>query len=178
MLAMMEIWDSIESGVTDESYRNQITKGIVKKSKGQNIWDKSPWRSDENSAAPSLTSVTELIHPIHNRQWTIREYARLMGFPDDFIFYPEKSETEIIQTLAQGVPAQFIEYITSEIKEAINGERELIKNSNDAILSFQHHSKEKFKVFDINELLSLSEKEENGKCIGLEADKTYDDLLK
>ncbi|MNV95580.1 hypothetical protein D3C71_1904860 [compost metagenome] len=101
-----------------------------------------------------------------------------MGFPDDFIFYPDQCETEIIQTLAQGVPAQFIEYITSEIREAINGERELIKGSNDSILAFQHHSKEKYKAFDEKELLSLSEKDEKGKCIGLEADKTYDDLLK
>lgn len=168
MLAMMGLWDSIDSSVTDESYRKQITGAIVKKAAGKNIWDKSPWRSDENGPAPSLTGVTELIHPIHNRQWTVREYARLMGFPDDFIFYPEEGETEIIQTLAQGVPAGFIEYISGEIKAAINGDRKMIQGSESKVLCFQHHNKEMFQTFTEAEMNEMTE---------LEADKKTFEIL-
>jgi Site-specific DNA methylase len=167
MLTMMEMWDSIKDTVTNESDIKQITRAIAKKSANKNIWDKSPWRSGENSPAPSLTSVTELIHPIHNRQWTIREYARLMGFPDDFIFYPDECETEIIQTLAQGVPASFIEYITSEISSAIKGERKLIDNSENKILNFQHHTKEKYHAYTKEEMYEMTQ---------LEVDKFFEVL--
>lgn len=176
MLSIMDMWDEIKDTVTDTSYINQITTAKAKKEKGQNIWDKSPWRSGENDAAPSLTSVTELIHPIHNRPYTIREYARLMGYPDDFIFEPEKSETEIIQALAQGVPAPFIEYISSEIKEAISGNRRMIIGSRHKELCFQHHSKGKYNTFTMEELKSLVEPNDKGKVEGLEVDKTFSDL--
>lgn len=176
MLSIMDMWDEIKDSIKDNSYINQIENAKAKKEKGQNIWDKSPWRSGENDAAPSLTSVTELIHPIHNRQYTVREYARLMGYPDDFVFYPEETDVDIVQTLAQGVPAPLIEYIASEIKEAINGNREMIQGSHLKTLCFQHHSKGKWNTFTMEELYSLSEKNDKGKVEGLEVDKTFSDL--
>lgn len=177
LLTVIDNYDTLKNEI---SKKNQTTVEHAKEKleQGKNIWDKSPCRIHEDSPAPSLTSVTELIHPIHNRQWTIREYARLMGFSDDFVFYPEESPTEIIQSLAQGVPADFITYIANEVKAVLDGERQMIEGSEDKTLSFQHHNKELYNAFDLEELQSFLEKDEKGKYIGLDADKTFKKLEK
>ena len=175
MLTVMKDWENIKPNITNEFYIRQIEKAILKKSQGKNIWDKSPWKSAENRQAPSITSVTELIHPVLNRPWTIREYARLMGYPDDFEFYLEETNIDIIQTIAQGVPAEFIKYVSNEIKEVLNGNRVMLDNL-DGVLSFQHHTKKKYKVFNKEEILSFNEKNEKGKIIGLDVDSTFKNL--
>ena len=38
-------------------------------------------------------------------------------------------ETDIIQCIAQGVPANFVEYIANEVKEALDGNREFVEDS-------------------------------------------------
>lgn len=177
LLTIIDHWDTLKDEI-DDKYKNQILKAKEKLEQNKNIWDKSPGRSTDDCSAPSLTSVTELIHPIHHRQWTIREYARLMGYPDDFIFYPDECETEIIQTIAQGVPAGFVEYIVTEIREALKGERQMIEDSEDKVLSFQHHTKEVYKAFKKEELLEFNKKDSKGRTIGLDADKTFKKLEK
>ena len=82
--------------------------------KGGSVWDKSPLRLDLNGRAPSITSVNRYIHPTENRDIYVRECARLMGYPDSFKFY-NGSKVSTIQCVAQGVPVNFIEYISSEI---------------------------------------------------------------
>jgi len=78
-------------------------------------WNKSPWRPDK--LAPSMTSLTRIIHPTEDRDFYIREYAALMGYPNDFVFYTD-GQTPIVQCIAQGVPVNFIRYISSEIKNS------------------------------------------------------------
>lgn len=154
----------------DTSTVKQIEKSIERKANNQNIWDKTPWRPKEDNPAPSLTSVSCFIHPVENRQWTIREYARLMGYPDHFEFFlDEGCKTDIIQCLAQGVPAGFVEYISKEINEALKGNRDLIDNSENQQLSFQHHNHEKYKTYSKDELQELK---------GLDSDKDFIDLEK
>lgn len=41
---------------------------------------------DPNSIAPTVLGSSRFIHPFENRLLTVREQARLMGFPDNFIF--------------------------------------------------------------------------------------------
>ncbi|MNM48968.1 Modification methylase HaeIII [compost metagenome] len=169
LLTAVSKWDEWSQFFNKEdhnTYIKQIEQAIEKKKDGKNIWDKSPWRTGENNAAPSLTSVTELIHPIHSRPFTIREYARLMGFPDDFVFYTEETNTDIIQALAQGVPAPFVKYITGEISEALNGNRALI-NNDQGLVNFQHHTKGLHKTYTYDEMKLMT---------GLDVDKSFDKL--
>lgn len=171
LLTAINMFDELEEHFMNDSQTlKQIKTAQAKKEAGKNIWDKTPWRQSENKPAPSLTSVSCYIHPIHNRQWTIREYARLMGYPDSFEFDLEGGcETDIIQCLAQGVPAGFIEYIASEINEALNGNRELQDNTEDKTLTFQHHTKSQYKSFSTAELNDMT---------ALEVDKSFDILQK
>lgn len=100
-----------------------ISKPVIKLKdkldKNLNIWDKSPWRAGLDSKFPSLTSLTRIIHPTENRELYIGEYAAIMGYPDDFIFYKE-CKTNPIQCIAQGVPVNFIRYISKEIMNSFN----------------------------------------------------------
>ena len=41
---------------------------------------------DPNDVAPTVLGSSRFIHPFENRLLTVREQARLMGFPDSFIF--------------------------------------------------------------------------------------------
>jgi DNA (cytosine-5)-methyltransferase 1 len=40
-----------------------------------------------NSLAPTVMGKSRFIHPVENRILTVRENAKLMSFPDDFIFF-------------------------------------------------------------------------------------------
>ncbi|MNY55674.1 hypothetical protein D3C86_1916720 [compost metagenome] len=89
-----------------------------------------------------------------------------MGFPDDFVFYTEETNTDIIQALAQGVPAPFVKYITGEISEALNGNRALI-NNDQGLVNFQHHTKGLHKTYTYDEMKLMT---------GLDVDKSFDKL--
>jgi DNA (cytosine-5)-methyltransferase 1 len=81
-------------------------------------WDKSAAPLYWDGIAPSMTSLTRLIHPSGTRQVSVREQARLMGYPDDFAFV-STGKLNVIQCLAQGVPAPFVEWVAREIKGAL-----------------------------------------------------------
>lgn len=85
-----------------------------------NIWDKSPWRVDLEDKFPSMTSLTKIVHPTEDRDLYIREYAAIMGYPDDFVFYPNECKTPTVQCIAQGVPVNFIRYISKEIMKSFD----------------------------------------------------------
>lgn len=103
-----------------------------KLSEGKGYWDKFPKRLDENHTAPSLTSASLLIHPIHNRDLNVREYARFMGYPDTFKFYTEEGGCQIspIQCIAQGVPVNFIKYVVGQMHCAVEGNLPIFENTN------------------------------------------------
>lgn len=111
--------DSIKSKLTEEEL-DLVNRSKVKYDKGGSVWDKSPLRLNLNSRAPSITSVNRYIHPLYNRDLYIREYARLMGYPDDYKFFSGGKVSEI-QCIAQGVPVNFIRYISSQIKKSFDG---------------------------------------------------------
>ena len=120
----------------------------------QRIWDKSPWRSPKDGRAPSLASVVRIMHPTKNRDLYIREYARLMGYPDDFVFYTKECSTPAIQCIAQGVPVNFIRYISKEIKDSfktkefIDGDIVYINQCNPNNIRTKTYSREEFSRTD------------------------------
>ncbi|MFW6008066.1 MAG: DNA cytosine methyltransferase [archaeon] len=159
----LENWDIVSKKLNHEKVREEVLKRKAKLNEGKRIWDKSPYRMSEDKYCPSLTSVTQLLHPIHNRSFTIREYARLMGYPDDFEFYPNEINLPIIQNIAQGVPAKFIKYITTEIKESLLGNRKLIENSEDKVFIFQHHTHNVWKSYTLEESNTIKKLEHKGE---------------
>lgn len=72
---------------------------------------------------PSVTIRTEFfkpekgryLHPVEHRPITHREAARLMGFPDRFIFVGSK--TEIARQIGNAVPPQLAGAIATEVKK-------------------------------------------------------------
>ena len=117
-----------------EKFKKSISSMLFKIRNNKRYWDKSPVRVEENYLFPSMASVVEIIHPKHDRQLTIREYARIMGYPDDFIF-SDDCETPIIQCIAQGVPVEYFKWISGEVKAALEGNRKTTPNE----IVYQHH---------------------------------------
>lgn len=111
-----------------KSFAHQIYRSHDRVLKGEGIWDKSPTRLNEQKHFPSLTSLCVFIHPTQDRFLTIREYARIMGYPDDFEFY-EGGKLSYVQCMAQGVPVNFIKYILSQIDNVKQGKAKFIKNN-------------------------------------------------
>jgi DNA (cytosine-5)-methyltransferase 1 len=69
-------------------------------------------------------------HPLRNLPLTIRERARLQGFPDDFIFYGTKlankkgewdhdKNNDLVKQTGKAMPWQFNEYVGRQIKAHI-----------------------------------------------------------
>lgn len=137
-----------------ESIANDVKKIRYKMEHNERIWDKSPWRSSADDHAPSLASVVRIIHPTENRDFYVREYARLMGYPDDYIFYPDEVKTPIIQCIAQGVPVNFIRYISKEIKDSfktkefVDGDVVYINQCNPNNIRTKSYSTEEFSQTD------------------------------
>ena len=64
-----------------------------------------------------------IIHPIHNRRYTIREVARIQTFPDDFIFIDDsmKNITAMYKVIGNAVPVKLANTIAKAIKEQVFG---------------------------------------------------------
>ena len=149
--ALVREFDNIKDEL-NESEIKLVMDYINKKNQNKNIWDKTAYRLDNNSTAPSMTSMAQFIHPTEDRELYIREYARIMGYPDDFIFYPNECKCSTIQCLAQGVPVNFIKYISKEIKRCLISNYNYIEDKN---VVFQHHSQNKLYMFNIEEFMNI-----------------------
>lgn len=85
---------------------------------------------------PSLTVTgfifNKFVHPYENRFVTVREAARLQGFPDDFSFWGSLTSTQ--QQVGNAVPIPLGKALFSQIRDfAI--QNELIKNNSMSALS-------------------------------------------
>lgn len=152
----IRIYDE-HSGEFTEKWKKLVDHEIAKmKRKGHNgIWDKSPVRPDGNKFAPSMTSLTHIIHPTENRELYIREYARLMGYPDEFVFYPEASKVTCVQACAQGVPVNFIWYASKELRRIFEGKDVEYSGDETKDLVFQNHSAKEYVPFTKDEFAAL-----------------------
>lgn len=76
-----------------------------------------------HSQKPSLTINTghrSHFHYLYNRIPTVRESARLQSFPDDFIFYGNKSQQ--YKQVGNAVPPMLGEVVATKLKEYLQGD--------------------------------------------------------
>lgn len=62
----------------------------------------------------------EYIHPEQDRTITIREAARLQGFPDRFVFHGDRSSQ--YDQVGNAVPVQLAQAIAAEVRRCLDGE--------------------------------------------------------
>lgn len=61
------------------------------------------------------------IHPYENRMFTHREVARIMGFPDDWVIKPIRTEKNLSFGWGKGILVQCGEWIGSWVQAALDG---------------------------------------------------------
>jgi len=96
---------------------------IKKTSGGTDLFGRLWWNR------PSVTIRTEFfkpekgryLHPSEHRPITHREAARLMGFPDDFVF--KGTKTEIAKQIGNAVPPDLAAAIAAVVKDALTAQR-------------------------------------------------------
>ncbi|MCS7128088.1 MAG: DNA cytosine methyltransferase [Sulfolobales archaeon] len=76
-------------------------------------------RLHPNKIAPTVQGSSRFIHPFENRLLTVREQARLMGFPDSFIFIGGR-EVEY-DMVGEAVPPPLAKAIAECIAEKLRG---------------------------------------------------------
>lgn len=88
-------------------------------------------KSNWNGHCYVLIGTNPCLHPLRNLPFTIRERARLMGFPDTFSFegvrydgkgyeWDHSRNANIIKQTGKAVPLQFIRYLSKQIKCHMN----------------------------------------------------------
>ncbi len=98
---------------------------IKKTSGGTDLFGRLWWNK------PSVTIRTEFfkpekgryLHPTEHRPITHREAARLMGFPDDFVF--KGSKIEIARQIGNAVPPPLAGALSTLVKESLDGSVEI-----------------------------------------------------
>jgi DNA (cytosine-5)-methyltransferase 1 len=75
-------------------------------------------RLDPRRIAPTVLGSSRFIHPYENRFLTVREQARLMGFPDTFIFVGGRDEQ--YNLVGEAVPVPLAKAIAEYIVEILD----------------------------------------------------------
>ncbi len=78
-------------------------------------------RLDPRTIAPTVLGCSRFIHPYEPRFLTVREQARLMGFPDDFVFMGGRDEQ--FNQVGEAVPVPLSRAIATFIYENIEQTR-------------------------------------------------------
>ena len=62
-----------------------------------------------------------IIHPVHNRRYTIREIARIQSFPDDFVFVDDtlKNIVAMYKVIGNAVPVKLGEAMATAIMQQV-----------------------------------------------------------
>ncbi len=74
-------------------------------------------RIDPDDVGPTVMGSSRFIHPYEDRILTVREQARLMGFPDDHIFLGGKDDQ--FNQVGEAVPPPLARSIAEEIKKIL-----------------------------------------------------------
>ncbi|MCD6301089.1 MAG: DNA cytosine methyltransferase [Staphylothermus sp.] len=72
-------------------------------------------RLDPYKTAPTVLGSSRFIHPFENRFLTVREQARLMGFPDTFVFFGGRDEQ--YNMIGEAVPVPLAKAIAEYVLE-------------------------------------------------------------
>lgn len=81
----------------------------------RNVYGRLPWDRPANTITTKCNSFTRgmFAHPSSNRNITMREAARLQGFPDDFVF--EGNRVAVAHQIGNAVPPPLARAIGAEI---------------------------------------------------------------
>jgi DNA (cytosine-5)-methyltransferase 1 len=82
---------------------------------GRVLGHKTRLRGDE--LAPTVMGSSRLVHPLDNRFLTVREHARLMGFPDDHVFAGGRGQQ--YDQVGEAVPPPLARAIAAEVKRLL-----------------------------------------------------------
>ena len=124
-----------KEGTSFRYYSPHAPEGETKVKPG---WYKQYW---EGTCAV-LDGGSGHMHPKRNLPFTIRERARIQGFPDDFIFYGVRLDGEgkwihernidILKQTGKAMPIQFNRYVANQVAAKIKGEE--FKSSGDRLI--------------------------------------------
>ena len=70
--------------------------------------------------APTVMGSSRFVHPFEDRILTVREQARLMGFPDDHVFYGGREVQ--YDEVGEAVPVPLARAIAREVKRVLEGD--------------------------------------------------------
>jgi len=102
-------------------YKDKIFKYInhinEKKAKGLNYYAEDAWIFKNYFPSVQFRSIPNMMHYTGKRFCTIREYLALMGMPNDFILYGDKS---CLAKIGQNVPVNTAKFIVSQIVNILN----------------------------------------------------------
>lgn len=83
--------------------------------------------------AHTLTGQNPIVHPETFLPYSIRERARIQGFPDDFVFYSEKLDSkgrwqhdhniDLVKQTGKAMPVQWNIFIAKQIRAHIEGKK-------------------------------------------------------
>jgi len=166
-----ENWDKFSDEIPAKT-KKALARVKDKIDRGVGYWDKSISKVEIDGQFPSATQMSEFGHYNQDRQLTTREMAAIMGYPDDFEFFDSGNNFNIAQTLAQGVPKNFVQYFSKELMNVLDGtNNNFIDNEDNSIrVSFQNHSKEFRKSYTYDEFKNTSELDVSKKD-GIKLDK-------
>lgn len=103
----------VDNGENFTSLKENI-KSVHSGSYGRLCWDEQ---------APTITTRFDtpaggrFIHPVEDRTLTPREAARIQSFPDDFVFYGNK--TTICKTIGNAVPPKISFFLAKLVKKIL-----------------------------------------------------------
>jgi DNA-cytosine methyltransferase len=106
--------------IPPESGKEFLPKEMLGNQKFSSTWSRLKW----NDQSPTIDTRFDTpsngrnSHPFLNRSITPREAARLQSFPDDFVFYGNK--TSICKQIGNAVPPLLSSYIASTINSYYN----------------------------------------------------------
>jgi site-specific DNA-cytosine methylase len=158
-------WDEIINRTEmDDKLKSRFIKEknrIIEKFRtGGNVWDKTPILIDEErTIVPSLTAVTSLYNMREQREFSVEEYGKVMGYDEDFEFL----EGATVGHIAQGVPFNFAKFVHKNVVDILDGKRTpiegniLIQKNRSGKYDLQSITKER-----MNEMVSINEKWQEG----------------
>ena len=74
-------------------------------------------RLPADRVAPTVKGLGRFVHPVEDRLLTPREHARLMGYPDDFVFHGSKNEQ--YNQVGESVPPPLSRAIAREVRRQV-----------------------------------------------------------
>ena len=78
------------------------------------------WKGNEPAMTIDGHAMERIVHPTLNRTMTLREIARIMGFPDDWTLLPARGRTEAVAWLGKGIPVKAGKWIAYWAARAID----------------------------------------------------------